>query len=205
MLTHNMFDLSHFRPGEIRGLSRDEFERLHLDLVDDERVELLRGQIVTIKPPGEQHTRIAAWFHKALLRALGFDERFDVRGHSPFAATPDSVPQPDVQVIEHDARRSRLPRAALLVIEVSVSSRYRDHVIKPPIYAEGDVPEYWIVNAKARTIDVLTRASPMGYQERTTLRIGQMLRPVALPGIEIPVADVPWLPPDDDDPGDDDD
>src|SRR5690606_13491661 len=106
-----MLEPARLRPERIRPLTRDEFEQLvSLGAFQGERVELLRGALVTMSAQEEPHARISAWFTTQLARALD-PERFEVRAHTSYAATWDSVPEPDVQVIEKAPRR-RLPRRA---------------------------------------------------------------------------------------------
>lgn len=179
------------RPERVRGLRRDEYEQLiKLGAFGDERIELLRGSLVEMSPQGEPHARICAWLHQQLV--LGLDtERYEVRGHSSFAATGDSVPEPDVAVLRR-AMRPRLPRKALLLIEVLESSLVKDRVLKTEIYAEGGVPEYWIVNVRTQTVEVRTRPSAAGYRDVATLEAGDVLRPVKLRGFTLDVSHIPW-------------
>ncbi len=186
-----MLDRELLRPERVRGLRRDEYEQLiNLGAFDDERIELLRGSLVEMSPQGEPHARICAWLHEQLI--LGLDMgRYEVRGHTSFAATVDSVPEPDVAVLPRELR-ARLPRKALLLVEVSETSLSKDRVLKTEIYAEAGVPEYWIVNVRTHTVEVHTRPSPTGYR-RVVLHEGtDVLRPVKLRGFTLRVSDIPW-------------
>jgi Uma2 family endonuclease len=179
----------------IRGVSRDQFEGLiKLGALGDQRVELLRGVLVEMTVQEEPHARISAWFHKVLNRGLD-DERFEVRGHTSFAATEDSVPEPDIAVYSMELR-SRLPREALLVIEVSDTSLANDRKIKTGIYAEAGVPEYWIANVRARTVEVHTEPVNDRYESVVTRRGDDLLCPASLAPFQLRVSDVPWDPQD---------
>jgi Uma2 family endonuclease len=177
----------------VRPLLRREYEQLvELGAFEDERVELLRGVLVEMSPQGEPHARISAWFAQHLIKALDI-ERYDVRTHSPFAATDDSMPEPDVSISPRSAVYAP-PSKALLLIEVTGSSATKDRVIKREIYAEAGVPEYWIVDLAEKTVDVLTRPGPAGYAKVARFAPGDVLRPRKLPRVTIPVAAVPWPP-----------
>jgi Uma2 family endonuclease len=52
------------------------------------------------------------------------------------------MPEPDVCVVRKDPSRRQHPSAALLVVEVAVSSLRIDRTAKQVIYAENGVPEY---------------------------------------------------------------
>jgi Uma2 family endonuclease len=188
-----MLDPALLAPERVRPLKRSEYEQLvDLGVFEDERVELLRGVLVEMSPQGPPHSGISAWFAQRFIKALPL-HRYDTRSHSPFAASVDSMPEPDVSV---SRRLSDLghpsPRGALLLIEVAESSLSKDRVIKKEIYAEAGVPEYWIVNVKKRTIEVLRKPTKTGYQRVTVKRIGDRLRPLELRGISFALAKIPW-------------
>lgn len=191
-MVDSMLDLELLRPEKPRLLTRDEFESLcEMGVFADEHVELLRGVVVTMGEQSEPHARISAWFHRALLLAL--DPHYEIRSHSTYAATPDSVPEPDVQVVSHSLRE-RLPRECFLLIEVSESSVRKDRVIKAPIYGENRAPEYWVIDIPHQTVFVHTKPTRKGYSRVVARHAGDVLRPVALRGFEIAVADIPWKP-----------
>jgi Uma2 family endonuclease len=119
---------------------------------------------------------------------------FDVRGHSPYAATNDSEPEPDISVSRRVTGRLDHPSAALLLIEVAESSIRKDRDIKASIYADAGVPEYWIVDisSAALLVEVYAEPTPRGYRRVEKLRDGDVLRPSRLPDVELPVGDIPW-------------
>jgi Uma2 family endonuclease len=185
-----MLDPKLLVPEKVRPLSRREYDQLvDLGVFGEERIELLRGMLVTMSPQGGPHAGITAWFARRLIRAL--DDTFDVRSHSPFAATEDSEPEPDVSVSPTGSFAEH-PSAALLLIEVSQSSLRIDRVVKMSIYAEAGVPEYWVVDVDACEVEVFTQPSPDGYRSRERFGRGHTLQPARLPGIAIAVADIPW-------------
>lgn len=190
-----MFDPALIAPERVRPLKRREYEELiDLGAFEDERVELLRGVLVEMSPQGMPHARISAWFAQRLIRALS--ERYEVRSHSPFAASDDSMPEPDVSVSPH-REDGYHPTKAHLLIEVADSSLTKDRKIKTEIYAEAGVPEYWIVDVKRQCVDVLTRPTASGYQRKVTKQAGDVLRPVKLRAVTLEVAKIPWLPAED--------
>lgn len=113
-------------------------------------------------------------------------------------ATDDSVPEPDVQVL-HRAIRAKLPKEALLIIEVADTSLRKDREIKTGIYAESGIIEYWLVDINAKTVHVHTEPCELepkwpGYRRVEAVSGDGVLRPIALPGVAIRVADIPWNP-----------
>lgn len=188
-----MLDPALLAPERVRPLKRREYERLvDLGVFDDERVELLRGALVEMSPQGTEHSVISAWFAQRFAKALDL-RKYETRSHSPFAASDDSMPEPDVSVsLAREDHEHPSPRDALLLIEVADSSLAKDRVLKTEIYAAAGVPEYWIVNVHTRTVEVLRGPTRTGYQRATVKRVGDRLRPLKLRDVSFAVARIPW-------------
>ncbi len=189
-----MLDAKALQPETVRLLNRDEFARMASAGVfdDDEHLELLRGVLVTMTKQGEPHARITAWLGRALDRALA--DSYEVRQHTSYSATADSVPEPDIQVISRALRR-QLPRTAFLLVEVAETTLKKDQSIKPPIYAENRCPEYWVVDVVNQVVWVHTDPAKQRYRSIVKLGVNDVLRPRMLPGVEIAVSAIPWWPP----------
>jgi Uma2 family endonuclease len=175
----------------IRRISRREYGAMVEAGIfgPDDKVELLDGVLVNVSPQGWQHAAVLSWLTNELVRAL--DRTYMVRPQVPFAADDWSEPEPDVAVVRHDPNRKEHPSEVLLLIEVADSSVRYDRNAKYSIYARAGVPEYWIVNVDVMTVEVYTQPSPTGFASKQTLRDGDVLRPILLPGVEIAVADLP--------------
>jgi Uma2 family endonuclease len=172
-----------------RRLSRREYDRLvERGRFDDERIELLRGRLVTMGPQGVPHSTMTARLAQRLIRAL--DESYDVRMHSPYAASDDSEPEPDISVSRRRRRARKHPSKALLLIEVAESSLRKDGLVKAGIYAENRAPEYWIIDLASRSVFVHTEPSRGVYRSVVQLRRKEVLRPLRLPEIELTVAEL---------------
>ena len=184
------FDPPFLESQPLRLLSRREYDRL----VDhgwffDEPIELLRGVLVTMSPQGRAHASAIVFFNEQLVLQLA--GRHDVRPQLPFAADDWSEPEPDLAAVAKDPGLQDHPSEALLVVEIAASSLVIDRGLKRAIYAEVGIPEYWIVDVHARTIEVHTGPDGGRYSRVHTLRDGDVLRPTLLPGVAIWVADLP--------------
>ena len=159
-MLESMLDPAMLAPEKLRPLLRREYEQLvELGVFEDERIELLRGQLVTMSPQGPPHATVTARLAQHLIRAL--DDSFDVRSHSPFAATDDSEPEPDVSVSRRQRRRA---------------------------YAENDTPEYWVFDLRTKTVFVHTRPANGTYTLVEKRGRGDVLRPTRLPGLALSVS-----------------
>ena len=77
--------------------------------------------------------------------------------------------------------------AAILAIEVSESSIDYDRRIKRGLYAEVQVPEYWVVNIEERCIEVFRNPVAGTYADHQVLGTEAVAVPLAFPDLEVPV------------------
>ena len=108
----------------------------------------------------------------------------------PLEVPPDSVPEPDLALIESEPSPDRHPRTALLVVEVAVSSHAIDRTVKAGLYARASVPIYWLVDVPGRAVEVRTDPGPSGYRACETYAVGALV-PSPAPGVAD--LDVAWL------------
>ena len=176
-------------PDRFRPLKRVEYDRLvELGAFEDEKLELLRGALVTMSPQKGPHAHAASWLTDLLARALG--DRALVRCQCPLAIADDSEPEPDVAVVPRTRYRSEHPTAAYLVVEVADSSLRKDREVKRDIYAEAGVPEYWIVNVREQVVEVYRTPVEGRYTERRQVGADVRLRLVEFPDVEIVLAEL---------------
>ena len=169
-----------------RRLKRAEYERMvELGFFDGERVELIRGEIVRMSPQGPLHASPLEQLTARLLVALV--GRAKVRCQMPLAGPGDSSPEPDLAVVPLGDYRSSHPTTALLVIEVSDTSRAYDRDTKAPLYAEMGVPELWLVDVRKQTIEVRTDPEDGIYRRVETFGVGQTVAPRAFADVAIAV------------------
>jgi Uma2 family endonuclease len=190
MLTNVNIDPRALLSEEIRPLRRQEFEQLARDgAFDDERVELLFGQIVVMSPPDPSHDAPIMVLTRELVRRLG--DRAWVRPQLSFAASDDSEPVPDLVVCPPGSYWHEHPSRALLVIEVARTSLRKDRTVKAMLYGSVAVDEYWIVDVESGCVHVLR--DPDGHGDWRTRRVayrGDTLALLAFPDVVIDVASI---------------
>ncbi|MEZ2317838.1 MAG: Uma2 family endonuclease [Microcoleus sp.] len=127
-----------------------EYHRLgELGFFDpDDRVELIRGEIIKMAAKGTLHSVCNSLVFGELYSLVG--KRAIVRGQEPIILMDDSEPEPDVVIARNrcDNYLSSHPEPAdiLLVIEVSNSTLKYDQITKLSLYAEAGITNYWIFN-----------------------------------------------------------
>lgn len=176
-------------PDVIRPLRRAEYDQLiALGAFQDERIELLEGQLVAMTPIGAPHSSAIQVLTMLLVPALL--GRASVRIQSPFAALDTSEPEPDVAIVPLGAYRTEHPSEAYLLIEVAESSLGRDRGLKQRIYARAGVPEYWIVNIAERCIEVYREPRHDGYALCERVPHGGAVAPLHFSDVRVEVAEV---------------
>ena len=160
-------------------------------LTKDDRVELIDGVIIAMSGTGPEHNATLNSSNRFWVIRLG--EKAIVQIQSSVLLDEMNAPQPDVAILKPraDFYRYRLPGAddILLAVEVADTSVRNDRR-KLALYARFGVPEVWIANIPARTIEAYTDPSGGEYTTRRTFRPGQTVSPAAFPDVALPVADV---------------
>ena len=161
-------------------------------LNEDDRLELIEGELVTMSPIGPEHMGVVNQIAQILIRQL--EQRAIVSIQGPIALDEFSEPQPDLALLvqRDDFYKHSLPRPAdvALVIEVADSSLAYDRTIKMPLYARAGVPEAWIVNLIDRWIEVYRGPSTAGYTTLLKILSGKSIAPQAFDDVVVVVDDL---------------
>ena len=159
---------------------------------EDERVELLDGEIIQMAPIGNPHQAAVDILNRTFVTVLG--ERAIVRVQGSFVLSRVSMPQPDVLLLapRRDFYRhgSPAPDDVLLVVEVSDSSLHYDLSRKVPAYAAGGVAEAWVINLPEGRIEIFGSPGRQGYQHQRAAHPGESVSPSAFPDLVVSVEDV---------------
>ncbi len=158
-------------------------------LSENDRVELLDGDLIVMPPIGDWHAASVKLFNNTMVPALR--GRAMIAVQDPVRLDDDSEPQPDVMLLQwrDDFYRNGHPAPAdvLLLIEVADSSVEFDRTVKLAAYARAGIPEVWIVARAERRIEAY--AEPAG-NEYATVRCfgpGETVAPQAFPDITLEV------------------
>lgn len=156
-------------------------------LGEDDRVELLRGEVVELSPVGKRH----AYVVNTLVDLLSpLRDRAVLSVQNPLALFPDTEVYPDLALLRppRTRYRDRLPEAkdALLVVEVAETSLDHDLQVKLPLYAKAGIPEVWVVDLVRERVHVFRKPQGEGYGEREALEDGEL----SALGLKVPVKEV---------------
>lgn len=166
----------------------EQFHQLYeAGLLDpDKRYELIEGEIYEMTV-GPEHGFGVDKLQELFLEARKPGEYyFRIQGALLLG---DSQPAPDIAVIPGtpDDYQQQHPTTALLVVEIADSSLRHDRGPKLKLYAEHNIPEYWIVNLQARTLEVYREPEGSRYQSKQVLGLDDTVRPLFNPEVELSV------------------
>jgi Uma2 family endonuclease len=153
----------------------DEFE--NSDLYDNNRVELIDGQVIRKDEMKPAHM-LAVELVKQTVGPILPARRF-IRQDGPVRIPNFNEPLPDITVAHGDARtyadRHPGPDDISLVVEVSDATLAKNRGPKCEAYGRAGIPVYWIVNLIDRQVEVYTSPTPHGYRARQNYRPGEKL------------------------------
>ncbi len=162
---------------------------------EDEKFELIEGEIVMSAAKGVAHERIKSALTIAVARAL--PDHLTMGVEITLRLTNTIMLEPDIAVFPKDvfkkssARFAQLdPGEASLVIEVAASSLAYDKGLKARLYARHRVKEFWVVDANERVTWVHTGPTGDAWSSVAECGPDDALTTPALPGFSIRLAEI---------------
>jgi Uma2 family endonuclease len=164
-------------------------------LEEDDLRELIDGELVEVEVPTARHERIVALLAYFLTawaeaghggRALG--SGYKVRVSDRRGVMPDFQFYRAGNDSSRDQDKGLVRGTPDLIVEIlSPSSRRYDRVTKLRWYAQLGVPEYWLVDPEARTLERLALREG-AYVIATSLADEETFCPESFEGLAIPLA-----------------
>lgn len=165
-------------------------------LTENDRTELLDGEITRMSPIGSRHAAVVSFLHGCFHDALG--RNAVIWSQNPLGLSEESEPEPDLMVLRprQDQYRKSLPQPAdvLLLIEVSDTTLPLDRGPKLSLYARAGITEYWVVDLVNNAL--ITHRAPVGEEYADLLRIDanragpSTIAPKAFPDCHLRIADL---------------
>ena len=161
-------------------------------LTEDDRVELIDGEILEMSPIGRKHAACVDRLAQLFFSRVG--GRAIVRVQNPIELSEHAEPQPDLALLrpraDFYAAGHPGPEDILLVVEVADSSVEFDRQVKAPLYARSGIPELWLVDLDRDHIEVYRDPTSDGYGTTRVLRRDDAISPSAFPDLKIVVGEI---------------
>jgi Uma2 family endonuclease len=158
-------------------------------LSEDDRVELIDGEVRAMSPIGSRHTAIVKRVNAFISRQIGDTAIVSVQ--DPIRLNDYTEPQPDIAVLRYRedfyGYAHPGPEDVLLVVEVAETLLEYDRQEKIPRYAQAMIPESWLFDAVSEIVTQYTDPDGTSYRQVCTLGRGQVLVSHAVSGFQLSV------------------
>jgi Uma2 family endonuclease len=156
-------------------------------LLEDERLELIGGDLVPMSPKGKQHEAL-----KAALLAHWYISRppeIMLIPETTLRLSKDTYLEPDIVVYRRsDGLENLNAETALLLVEIADSSIRYDLEVKTRIYSAFGVAELWVIDATKLVTRVHRNPTPTGYRSIRDCQASEELVPTKVPGLKLRIA-----------------
>jgi Uma2 family endonuclease len=156
---------------------------------EDERIELIEGEVVPMSPKGIAHEQLKVALTIYWAQRLPAEIRF--AQETTFRMSADTFVEPDfVFWRTADGLAKLRPETALLAVEVADSSLGFDLGRKARLYAKFAVPALWVIDAKRLVTHIFEGPGPDDYGRKTKVTPKKPLSPSFAPALAVRLGDL---------------
>jgi len=147
---------------------------------EDERVELIGGELVPMSPKGNHHEVVKIALLRRWYRAA--PDHLNIAPETTFRLSEDTYLEPDVVIYARaTGLKGMTGTNVLLVVEIADSSLSYDTGRKAALYAAFGVRELWVVDAVKLTARVFRDPAADGYHDTRDFAATDPLTPLFAP------------------------
>ena len=161
-------------------------------LREDDRVELIDGEIIQMSPIGHRHMVCVNRANTLFIQAFG--NGAVVSPQNPVRLTDWTEPQPDLVVFkpraDFYAKKEPVPEDVLFMVEIAETTLSYDRKIKLPRYAAAGIPEFWIGDLKNDILHVYRNPGRETYNIALILHPSESISPLAFPDVTFQVGEL---------------
>jgi Uma2 family endonuclease len=162
---------------------------------EDERFELIEGDLVMMSPKHVAHERVKHLLNRALVRAAPAGTFVGIATTLQLAR--DILVEPDITVISRSVYNvgpktfaQPRPEDILLLIEAAVSSLAYDRRIKARLYARHGIREFWVIDASECVTWIHTGPSGDGWASIVERGPKEALTAAVLPDFSVRLGEI---------------
>ncbi|HLO48106.1 MAG TPA: Uma2 family endonuclease [Kamptonema sp.] len=159
---------------------------------EDEKVELLAGQIVKMAAKGTAHN--AAVKRTVELLQDRLEKSVLISVQDSIKLNDNSEPEPDIALLMRDPLyyedRHPTPSEIYLIIEIADTTLRKDCGIKAQIYAQSGIIDYWVLDINDRQLHVFREPSQEGYKSELILADSMSISPLYFPDASFIVSEM---------------
>lgn len=158
----------------------------------EERVELIRGEIIEMSPIGLKHAATVNRLNRLFQQRLETSTIVSIQ--NPIHLTDNSEPQPDVVLLKPRAdfyeTKIPTPEDILLIVEIADRTLRYDRDVKIPLYAENGIVEVWSLDLNHQSLRVYRQPQGNSYQNIQNFIDGESLSLFAFPETLVTIAEI---------------
>ncbi len=169
----------------------EEMVRLGI-LLEDDRFELIGGEIVPMSPKGSKHEHYKiSLLHFWMKRST---ENYRIAQETTLRLDAYAFVEPDFVFYNSDVLAPQLaPSNTLLAVEVADSSLGYDRGRKARIYANSGVKALWVVDVNTLETHVFGEAGIDGYRLARIVGSTELLVPDFAPELAVKLVELPLI------------
>lgn len=159
-------------------------------LHEDERIELIDGEIIIMSPINDPHRQSVNWI--AMLLSESLRRRAMVQVQSTIVLNDATAPEPDIAVIRLRSINDLVtvtPEEIYFLVEVADSSLAFDRGAKLSRYAAAGIPAVWIANLVDKQVEAYDDPVDGVYQNAQVFPLDAAISPHAFPDVTLAVTD----------------
>ncbi len=168
----------------------DDIERMTRAgvLDEDDRFELIEGEIVWMQAKNFPHERIKLALNRALSRAL--PDHLQLGVETSAYLSDITVVDPDLSIFPMMNTREVRGPDILLAIEVADTTLAKDLNLKAGVYAKYGVRELWVIDATKRVTHVFRDPVEGAWTQSETYAADHALTHASAPGFSLRLGDL---------------
>ena len=173
-------------PGKYK-LTVEDFLRLdEAGVFATHRTELLDGDIIIMNAEYRPHGAIKGELSYRIRRVLEEIGSSLFPMEASVLLSDHDLPLPDIALTSEPLGDGPIPlHSVALIVEVAASTARRDLRDKPVLYARAKVPEYWVIDPKARVIHQMWSPRSERYAEIRQVAFGEPLTAATIEALTI--------------------
>jgi Uma2 family endonuclease len=184
-----------FMPSKItEGLPRRKFTVAEIEalvasgaILEDERFELIEGEVVEMSPKGAWHENLKRQLIRHMVKRL--PDHLQLIPETTFRLSPRTFIEPDFLIYPTDVRIEEITGTnVLLAIEVADTSLAYDLKRKPLLYAHFGIRELWVIDAVKRVTTIHREPQDDAYRAITMHGPDETLTPLLAPELAVSLA-----------------
>ena len=151
---------------------------------EDERFELIGGEIVPMQSKGERHEAAKIALNRFFQRSA--PDHLEIAQETTLRLDADTYVEPDFCVFRRGLDLKALNGSeVLLAVEIADSSLAYDLGRKIGIYAAYGVPEVWVINANTLLTRIHRELGEQGYSVKLDVKHAKPLVPALTPVLAV--------------------